>query len=293
MPAPSTTLTTGLNSYYLIELIENLSQLAIGYDDDVDDINQDLVLQFIKEGYQRIISLDGRWPWFQATYNFNALLDTRAYSTGITLITAWSNPTGSTAAGYYPQVSPAATAFNKTTADIKEIISLTNNTNAGNELIYIDQAKAESIWVGTNDVTGIPSYWSLWGNQINLWPKPDQTYNITIRGYRQANLTWLTDSNNSTSTSYVDMDNEMSMLLINFTLSRIFQFQEDPEMANVYMKHFETGAAIIKSNLTAPNSNQPLIMSGGLQLNPYGYWWSDTPGIQVMPGSPTPSAIGW
>ena len=45
MAAPSTTLTTGLNSFYLIQLIESLSQLEIGYNPDVDDINQDLVLQ--------------------------------------------------------------------------------------------------------------------------------------------------------------------------------------------------------------------------------------------------------
>ena len=48
MPAPSSTLTTGLNAYYLIELIDNLSQLQFGYNVDVDDVNQDLVLQFIK-----------------------------------------------------------------------------------------------------------------------------------------------------------------------------------------------------------------------------------------------------
>lgn len=283
MPAPSTTLTTGLTSYYLIQLIEDLSQLAIGYDADADDIDQDLVLQFIKEGYQRIVSLDTRWPWFQSTYNFDTVLNQRGYSSGIDLITTFSP---------YVAVYPAAGGTGLTTANIREVISVINNTDAGNELVYLDQFKCESIWVGTNDQADIPAYWSLWDNRINLWPKPNDVYDITVRGYRQPDLTWLTDSNNSASTNYVDLDPEFHMMLINFVLSRIFQFQEDPEMANVYMQHYNAGVTIAKQNLTAPNSNQPLIMSGGLQLNgaanrAYGYGYGQA-GIIVQPGSPYP-----
>ena len=67
-----------------------------------------------------------------------------------------------------------------------------------------------------------------------------------------------------------------------------FQFEEDPEMAAVYNRQFEQEVALVQGNLTAPNNNQPLIMSGGLQLSPYAYYG---PGIQVMPGSPNPIAL--
>jgi hypothetical protein len=284
MPAPASTLTTGLNSYYLIQLIESLSQLQIGYDQDVDDIDQDLVLQFLKEGYQRIVSLDTRWPWFQTTYQFETLDSIRTYSAGFSITASWSP---------YIAVVPDAAALNKTLQNVREVISVINNTDGGNELIYIDQFKAESIWVGTNDQPDIPAYWSLWGNQINLWPKPNDTqYDMTMRGYREPDLTWLTDSNNSQSTNYVDLDPEFHMMLVNFVLARTFQFQEDPEMAAVYMQHYNSGVTIAKANLTAPNSNQPLIMSGGLQLNgaanrAYGLGYGQA-GIMVQPGSPSP-----
>ena len=275
MPQPNSTLTTGLNSYYLIELIENLSQLQIGYNPDVDDIDQDLVLQFIKEGYQRIVSLETRWPWFQATYAFTTVENNRTYSSGFSLQTAYSNPTGSTAAGSYPLVFPDAQALDLNSTNIREIIALVNNTNAGNDLIYMDQFKCESTWVGTSDQASIPVYWSLWGNQINLWPKPDDEYQITVRGYRQPNLN-------------VDLDPEFHMMLINFVLARTFQFQEDPEMARVYMDHYNAGVTLAAANLTAPNSNQPLIMSGGFQLNGaanrrYGYGYGSA-GFAVVPG---------
>jgi hypothetical protein len=59
-------------------------------------------------------------------------------------------------------------------------------------------------------------------------------------------------------------------------------------MAQVYMRHFEQGVAIAKENLTAPNSNLPLVLSGGLTPYNYGAWWSGAPGVTVIPGTPYP-----
>jgi hypothetical protein len=278
MAAPSTTLTAGLNSYYLIQLIESLSQLEIGYNPDVDDINQDLVLQFIKEGYQRIVALDSRLPWFQTSYQIQTLEDIRDYSTNFVLVTTWS-----------PYITtPQA---NLTTASIREIINVVSvqgedeTGGYGLELIYLDNFKAQQIWNGTTDQSNIPAYWTLWNNSLRLYPKPNGVYTLNILGYRQPDYSWLTDSNNSESVQYVDIDNEFHMMLVNFTLARIFQFQEDSEMANVYMKHFDTGVSLAKANLTSPNNNQPIILSGGLQLT--GTYLSGSfAGIQVLPGSP-------
>jgi len=166
------------------------------------------------------------------------------------------------------------------------VISVVNNTNAGNALIYLDQFKCESLWVGTQDTTGIPAYFSIWANQVNLWPKPDGVYSITIRAFRRPLLGWLSDVNTS-----IDVSPDMQLPLVNYVMSRIYQYQEDPEMGAVYNRQFEQEVALVQGNLTAPNNNQPMIMSGGLQLSPYNYWWADYPGIQVIPGSPNPLAL--
>ena len=274
-------LTTGINTYYLIQYLEDISELDIGIGDEVD-INQTLVLQFIKEGYQRVISLYDRWPWFQSIYTFDTVNNQRGYSTGFTLTNTSSTAITTPAAG-------------RSFSDIAQIINLVNNTNGGNELIYIDQFKAESIWVGTSDQSDIPAYWSLWAGQVNLWPKPNDVYAITMRGYRVPSLAWL-DNLGANSTEYVDLDTEFHMMLINFVMMRIFQYQEDPEMAAVYQRHFQEGVAIAQQNLTAPNSNQPLIMSGGLLLNgadntSYGYSYG--PSFNVIPGNPSPFGRPW
>jgi hypothetical protein len=274
-------LTTGINTYYLIQYLEDISELDIGVGDEVD-INQTLVLQFIKEGYQRVVSLYDRWPWFQSIYTFNTVNNQRGYSTGFTLTNTSSTAITTPAAG-------------RSFSDIAQIINLVNNTNGGNELIYIDQFKAESIWVGTSDQSDIPAYWSLWAGQVNLWPKPNDVYAITMRGYRVPSLSWL-DNLGANSTEYVDLDTEFHMMLINFVMMRIFQYQEDPEMAAVYQRHFQEGVAIAQQNLAAPNANQPLIMSGGLLLNgaanvAYGYSYG--PSFNVIPGNPSPFGRPW
>jgi hypothetical protein len=248
----------------MTSFVAQLSYLEIGQDPN-DDISTDLVYGFIKEGFQKIYNLSTRWPYYQATYSFSTIANQRGYST-------------------FARSLPSAQVSSIT--DLNQVISVVNNTNAGNALIYLDQFKCESLWVGTQDTTGIPAYFSIWANQVNLWPKPDQVYNISIRGFRRPSLTWLSDANTA-----IDISPDMQLALTNYVLARIFQFQEDPEMAAVYNRNFEQEVAIIQGNLTAPNNNQPLIMSGGLQLTAYDYWWADYPGIQVLPGTPNPLAI--
>jgi hypothetical protein len=245
--------------------VGELSDLDIGFDEN-DDISTDLVNGFIKEGFQKIVALSQRYPYYQASYLIYTVANQRSYTSF-----SRQNPTPITNVGI---------------STIQQIISVVNNTDQGNALVYIDQARAESIWVGTQDIAEIPAYFSIWGNQLNLWPKPDDVYTLTVRGYRKPYLTWFSDENEA-----IDIDPQMQLPLINYVMARIFQFQEDPEMSNEYMRSFEKAVAIIQGQLTAPSSNRQLIMSGGLQLTPYDWWWSDTPNLRVLPGSPYPLGV--
>jgi hypothetical protein len=244
--------------------VEELSDLDIGFSEN-DDISTDLVNGFIKEGFQKIVALSQRYPYYQATYGVSTVSGTRGYAS-------------------FGRILPSIVTVSIT--DIQQIISVVNNTSGGNALVYIDQARAESIWVGTSDQPSIPAYFSVWANRLNLWPLPDGIYSLTIRGFRVPSLTWFTDENTS-----IDIDPQMQLPLVNYVMARIFQFQEDPEMAREYMLSFEKAVAIIQGQLTAPSSNRQLIMSGGLRLTPYDWWWMDSPSLRVLPGSPYPSGI--
>jgi hypothetical protein len=256
------------------DFVAQLSDLEIGTTENVD-IQLDLVNGFIKEGFQKVVAISVRWPYYQTTYTLGIAQGIRPYTSFVqTQPTAIGNPT-------------------KAITDILQIISVVNSdsTYSGNSLIYLDQAKCESIWVGTNDQPGPPAYYSVWADQLNIWPKPDNNYSFTIRGYRNPSLAWLSDANTA-----IDISPQLQLPLVNYVMARVFQYQEDNEMAQAYMRNFEQGIAVLENNLTASNSNRQLIMSGGLVLNGpqnTAYGWSDGPGIQVMPGSPNPIAFGW
>jgi hypothetical protein len=249
--------------------VGELSDLDIGFDEN-DDISTDLVNGFIKEGFQKVVALSNRWPYYQTSYTFAVSQGFRSYSS-------------------FVQIQPTVIGSNpKAITDISQITAVINSdTNyQGNALVYIDQARAESIWVGAQDQEGIPAYFSIWADQVNLWPKPDNNYSFTLRGFRNPSLTWMQNEGDP-----IDISPTLQLPLINYVMARIFQFQEDPEMANEYMRSFEKAIAIIQGNLTAPSSNRQLIMSGGLQLTPYDWWWSDAPNLRVLPGAPYPLGV--
>ncbi len=242
--------------------ISQLSGLTIGQGAN-DDISTDVVNGFVKEGFQKIVALSTRFPYYQATAAFNTVVNQHPYSS-------------------FAQTLPEIIV--KDISDFSQIISVVNTTNAGNHLIYIDQFKAENIWVGTNDIQGIPVYFSIWAGQLNIWPKPDQIYTIVIRGYRNPDLGWLQDDGED-----IDIDPEMQLPLTNYVMARIFQFQEDGEMAAIYMRNYEQCVAVHLAKLTAPNGNQPLILSGGLQLSTSTFYGNA--GVQVLPGQPYPVGV--
>lgn len=236
-----------LNITQIRSLVESITDLSIG-NGASDDITEDLVDTFIKEAYQRIVSLYTKWPWFETTYSINTVASQRRYSTGFTQVYTTSTAVTS------------GSNFN----DIRQLIAVTNDSNGGNQLIYVDDFLAQKYWNGTSDTPGYPTYFSLWAGGLNIYPKPDGVYTLNIRGFRQPSYAWLTDAGLT-----VDLNDEFSIMIINFVAARCFQFQEDPEMAAVYMNHFDQGITLARTEITAPNSNQGLVLSGGLQLNPY------------------------
>jgi hypothetical protein len=240
-----------LNINQIRDLVADITDLEIG-NDPSDDISEDLVDTFIEEAFQRIISLNTKWPWYQTTYEINTVASQRRYATGFTQV----------------HTTATGTSVGSDFADIREIISVTNESNGGNQLIYIDDFLAQQYWNGTADVPGYPVYFSMWAGGLQIWPKPDGVYTLNIRGFRQPSYAWLTDSGLT-----VDINDEFHIMIINFVASRCYQFQEDPEMAAVYMNHFDQGVTLSRQNITHPSNNQPMVLSGGLQIWPWNTGW--------------------
>lgn len=212
------------------QMVRDISDL------DTIDLPNSLLDTFIKEGFQRILVLERRWPYYQETYSVNTVANQRPYTI--------SN-----------------------IGDIKEIISIVDTSMSGNRFTLISYDDAEEIWLGNTDVASRPYFWALWDGQIHLYPKPDNVYTLAVRAYRNPSYTWL--SNTSTE---IDMDPLMHVLLAYYALARVYQRQEDNEMAMMYQRSFEEGVAMARRDLMKARSHRPLLLSGGRKYPTMRRW---------------------
>ena len=212
------------------------SQVSDMADLDETDLSNTIIDQFAREGFQRIYALERRWPILQETYTFNTVANQRAYTIS-------------------------------TIGDIREIISVVDTSTQGARLTLVDYNDAEGIWLGNLDVASRPYFYSFWDKKLQLWAKPDIVYPMTVRAFRNPVYTWLTDI-----TEDIDLDDWFHAILPYFVLARVYQRQEDSDLANMYMKSFEEGVAFARRDLMKASSAQPVVMSGGRQYPTMKRW---------------------
>ena len=219
-----------------ITLTQLRTQVRNMADLDEVDLPDVIIDQFAREGFQRIYSLERRWPYLQETYTFNTVVDQREYTIS-------------------------------TIGDIREIISVVDSSTAGNRLTLIDYNQAEDIWLGNTDVPSRPYFYSFWDKKIQFWAKPDAIYPITVRAFRNPVYTWLTNTEET-----IDLDEWFHALLPYFVLARVYQRQEDAQLSQMYLNSFEEGVALARRDLMKASSAQPVIMSAGRQYPTMRRW---------------------
>lgn len=219
-----------------ITLTQLRTQVRNMVDLDEVDLPDSVVDQFAREGFQRIYSLERRWPYLQETYTFNTVANQREYTIA-------------------------------TIGDIREIISVVDTSTSGARLTLIPYDNAEEIWLGNTDVPSRPYFYSFWDKKLQLWAKPDAIYPITVRAYRNPLYTWLTDT-----TLTIDLDEWFHALLPYFVIARVYQRQEDSDLSAMYMRSFEEGVGLARRDLMKASSAQPVIMSAGRQYPTMRRW---------------------
>ena len=219
-----------------ITLTQLRTQVRNMVDLDETDLPNSVVDQFAREGFQRIYSLERRWPYLQETYTFNTVANQREYTIA-------------------------------TIGDIREIISVVDTSASGARLTLIDYNQAEEIWLGNTDVASRPYFYAFWDKKLHLWAKPDAVYPITVRAFRNPVYTWLSNTSET-----IDLDEWFHALLPYFIIARVYQRQEDSDLSAMYMRSFEEGVGLARRDLMKASSAQPVIMSAGRQYPTMRRW---------------------
>lgn len=216
----------------LITFVRDITDL------DEADLPSSLIVSYLKDGFQRIINLERRWPFLETTYTLSTVADQRDY------------PTSTIGSG-----------------DLREVTSVLDNSTSGNRLSLISIDEAEAVWHGSFDTPTRPLFYAEWGDVIKLYPKPDTVYPLTVRGYRKTSYTWTTNLN-----LQVDCDERLHNAIAYYAVAQAYKRQEDPELSNVYKQSFDEAVMLGRKELMRANGHRPMVMSRGFVRPSEKYW---------------------
>lgn len=194
---------------------------------EVDDLPDDLLDTFIRDGSRRIERAEGRWPFYEQTYPLTT--------------------------------SPTVDTYAKTTigADLDQIQGISVNDRRL-PLSWIGMDELTELQTTQPTMTSRPVYFSEWNGSVVLFPIPDIAYNLTVRAFRKA-TDWVTAG----AGALPDMPDELHNTVATFALAKSYAQQEDPEMSAIYERQFTDELEEYMRRLAPTPYSQPLILNGG------------------------------
>lgn len=133
-------------------------------------------------------------------------------------------------------------------------------------LVQIAPEFGDDHYVGVSSGITTPVQFSLWADQVWLWPRTlahvdPLTYRL--RGYRKP-LLWLNASNEP------DCDPRFHLCLTHYAVALAYAQQEDEQLETVYMDRWQRDAEMAHKAIMAPRHQRPLVMSGSIDMVPAG-----------------------
>ena len=223
----------------LITFVRDITDL------DDADLPTSLIRQYMKDGFNRVINLERRWPFLETTATLNTVPGQRDYDLSSIITPTTVNGEG----------------------DLREITSILDDSTVGNRLSIITVDEAENIWHGSFDTATRPLFFAEWSDTIKLYPKPDAVYPLVIRGYRKPHYRWVTDTS-----LRVDCDDRLHDAIAYYAVSQAYKRQEDNEMARAYKDSFDEAVGIARKELMRGPSHRTMVLSRGTVRPSQKYW---------------------
>lgn len=196
---------------------------------DEEELPNAMLDSYLGEAYNRTLSMETRWPFFETRWTITKADD----STSVAL------PVDCDPAG---------------------LITVTD-VDRGLRLTQVSSEQAEA-WMSTAMLTTNPIYYTLWGDQLLLWPNPSPSRQLTLRGYRLPG-----DWQAGGAGAQPDCDYRLHQLLAHYAIALCYAQQEDEVLEDVYMKRWQASFGAAHNAICSPRHNRPLVLNGGLPLD--------------------------
>ena len=196
---------------------------------DVSDTLMDL---FIRDGYNRIIDLERRWPFLEVSFTMTTVADQQAY-----------------------------TIDDFTSHNIREVVSIVDPDHV--RLDFISYEIAEEVFITGNAPSGSPIYAAHWADQIHLFPAPDSAITLNVRAYREP-TDWITAGTAPDGVEAFDL------ALVDYAVARSYKMQEAFAPAQEFERSFNDTIAFARRDIMKADSYAPVQLSSGGHIRSWG-----------------------
>lgn len=206
-------------------------------DVDVTDIADSMLDFWMRGGYNRMIRSERPWPFLmvggtESMYSLTTAVGQQSYP--------------------LPPVSVQGVPAN---VPVRNLVSV---QGPNWELSYSDQAALESTFPAAFVTSAEPERYSIWANNVTLWPIPNSVYTLNIRAYREP-IDWVALGAGGS----VDAPDDFHMVLASFVLSQGWAQQTDLEQSSYWLQQFEKGVQELRNNYIRALMPQGLVLNGG------------------------------
>lgn len=189
------------------------------------DVSDGLLDLFVRDGYNRIIDLERRWPFLEVSFEMTVTANQRKYN-----IDDFS------------------------VHNIREVASVVDPSNHRLTMISLDEAEQD--YLGVQDAAGRPMFVSYWGGEMYFFPTPAQDYTFQVRAYREAE-DWVTAG------TVPDGVEAFDLALVDYAVSRIYKMQEAFQPAQEFERSFNDTVAFARRDVMKADSYAPVRLSSG------------------------------
>jgi hypothetical protein len=189
---------------------------------ELEDLPDPVVDVFIREGSRKVEYSEQRWPFYED-------------------IVTWSTIAGG-----------ASTPFADISPTLRRISAIVHADNRALQWISTEAAADRF----NAEQTGRPTHYGEWGENLLLFPTPDEALAVTIYGYRKQ-----TDWTAGGAGAEPDLPEELHNTVALWALHRAYAQQEDPEMAGLYRNIFDQELNEFGRRMTEMPLTRPLVMN--------------------------------
>lgn len=196
---------------------------------DANDLPDATIDVYLQQAFERTLNGETRWPFYAKSWSI-------IQNPGDTTITL--------------------------PGDVNEPGIMAVTGPGGVRLGMVPQVWAEDNFRGNNTGSTSAKLYSVWGNELYLWPALTNTEPVDyrLRGYRYAPL-WL-DANLSP-----DCDARLHLPLTHYAVALAYAQQEDEFLEAVYMARWQADVELAHRAIMDPIHHRPLTMAGAVQLS--------------------------